>query len=48
MRTQQSRHAQQVLDVAQGGAVLAGPATDPAVARSWFLKFNSRMNWVLS
>lgn len=35
MRTQQSRHAQQVLDVAQGGAVLAGPATDPAVARSW-------------
>ena len=35
MRTQQSRHAQQVLDVAQGGALLAGPATDPAVARSW-------------
>ena len=35
MRTQQSRHAQRVLNVAQGGAALAGPAADPSVARSW-------------
>ncbi|MEO4047146.1 sigma-54-dependent Fis family transcriptional regulator [Pseudomonas sp. CAU 1711] len=35
MRTQQSRHAQRVLRVAQGGAALAGPAADPSVARSW-------------
>ncbi|WP_068830320.1 sigma-54-dependent Fis family transcriptional regulator [Pseudomonas sp. BMS12] len=35
MRTQQNRHVQRVLNVAQSGAALAGPAADPSVARSW-------------
>ncbi len=35
MRTQQNRHVQRVLNVAQGGAALTGPAADPSVARSW-------------
>ena len=30
-----SRHAQQVLTVAQGKAHLQGPGSDPSIARSW-------------
>jgi transcriptional regulator of acetoin/glycerol metabolism len=35
MHNHLSRHAQQVLTVAQGKAQVAGPAADPSVARSW-------------
>ena len=35
MHNSASRHAQQVLTVAQGRGQLAGPASDSSVARSW-------------
>ena len=35
MHNHASRHAQQVLTVAQGRSPAAGPAADPSVARSW-------------
>ena len=35
MQNSLSRHAQQVMTLAQGKAQASGPAADPSIARSW-------------